>query len=136
MNIEELRLGNRVLVNSKEITVTDITGKTSLYPTGIIRYKDDVSMKTATGDHVEGIELINWIKNHQINKFIINLDQSYSVNQTVTIELQIFNTGSEIMCEIFNDKNKQTVGVFKLDYLHQLQNLYFALSECKNELPL
>lgn len=146
MNITELRPGNKVIMiiskqegeldkkEELEVTVHSVYGKSDTFPYGAIRYGGESPAKTVGCSQIKGIDLSVWLKKHP-NEFKFSLDQDYSIYENAILKMTVL-PNSDVMCKIFNAENKDTVKIFKLKYLHQLQNLYFALSECKKELPL
>lgn len=115
MKATELRIGNIVLLDDEEITLTGIKGNT-------VFWKDGFDMTGLTGAEIKPIPLTEeWllkfgfkpIDERGYSKEIVNKKDNYEYN---------------FVLSKVDDGYDNDVCLYTIKYVHQLQNLYFALT--------
>lgn len=112
MRANELRIGNCILLDGDEIIITGIKGNT-------VWWKDGFDMTGMTGSKIEGILLTEeWLEKFGFYK-----------HNNAWILKDIGNNPTVFHFSIYDDLSYNTAELQPpLEYVHQLQNLYFALT--------
>jgi hypothetical protein len=114
MKTTNLRIGNIVLLDGDEIIITGIKGNT-------VWHKDGFDMTGLSGSKVEPILLTEeWLLKFGFKKGNQIYPKGFSLLVLNTDFYWGFNLEDKLDCEL-ND-------VQPINYVHQLQNLYFALA--------
>lgn len=127
INIKELRIGNKVHFNNEVVVITAIycvNGKESVE----FEYPKENNLGIADVDDLEGIPLSEQITDDVLNALDDDFN-NYELKPKITI-----NTG--ISYVTYKDEKNEEVGHTPINHVHQLQNLYFALSGFSKELQV
>jgi hypothetical protein len=127
MKAQELRLGNYIFIDEEEIVVTGINGNT-------IHWKDGFDMTGMTGSKLTGIPLTeDWLLKFGFKKGEYEwFEKLYDSQEEVG--LISYNIDSHRTAIGYVDGEDSGFAGYEIKYVHQLQNLYFALTG--NELTI
>ena len=128
MNVQELRIGNRV----KEGIVEHIGWRDGYYTVGCMKTGFEAAATFYDSEDIHQIPITEeilikcgWGKGEY--------DSEYTDNVSLKQEVLSYNVNAKMLCI---ETNYDVIEIKHIQYLHQLQNIYFALTETELEINL